>query len=82
VEFFPASIAAIIRYLEAEITRGTWKNVLMNGTDWPSPAEALSSFGSEVKEVLEHIGVHIEKLHPGIRILICVPTLIGTSHFS
>lgn len=49
VEFFPASIAAIIRYFKAETTRGTWKNVAMDGTDWPSPAEALHSLESEVK---------------------------------
>ncbi|KAJ3684234.1 hypothetical protein LUZ61_013398 [Rhynchospora tenuis] len=60
VEFFPASIATIIRYFKAEITRGTWKSVPMNGTDWPSPGEALYSLELEVKEVLERVGVHIE----------------------
>lgn len=74
MEFFPASIATIIRYLEAEISRGTWKSVSMNGIDWPSPAEALNSFVSGVKEVLEHVGVHIESWHPGKQ-------FVSSSHF-
>ncbi|KAJ4807429.1 Mediator of RNA polymerase II transcription subunit 33A [Rhynchospora pubera] len=64
VEFFPASIAAIIRYFKSEISRGTWKSVPMNGTDWPSPGEALYSLELEVKEVLERLGVHIENCYP------------------
>ncbi|KAJ3688467.1 hypothetical protein LUZ61_017631 [Rhynchospora tenuis] len=60
VDFLPASIAVIIRYFTAEITRGTWKSVPLNGIDWPSPAEALNSFHLEVKEVLERVSVHVQ----------------------
>lgn len=64
MDFLPASIAAIIRYFKEEITRGTWKSVPLNGIDWPSPAEALDSFRLEIKEALEHAGVHIENWFP------------------
>ncbi|KAJ3684239.1 hypothetical protein LUZ61_013403 [Rhynchospora tenuis] len=64
VEFFPASIAAIIRYFKAEITRGEWESVPLNGIDWPSPEDSLNSYGLEVKEVLESVGVHIESWSP------------------
>ncbi|KAJ6839217.1 uncharacterized protein M6B38_316745 [Iris pallida] len=58
VDFLPASLATIVSYFSAEITRGIWKPVLMNGTDWPSPAANLHSFESEIKEVLKSVGVH------------------------
>ncbi|KAJ1695236.1 hypothetical protein LUZ63_011934 [Rhynchospora breviuscula] len=64
VDFFPASIAAIVTYCSAEITRGIWKDVPMNGTDWPNPSEALYSFESGVKEVLASTGVHIQSFYP------------------
>ncbi|KAJ3688468.1 hypothetical protein LUZ61_017632 [Rhynchospora tenuis] len=64
VDFLPASIAAIIRYFKAEITRGAWNSVPLNGIDWPSPAEALDSFHLEVKEVLECVSVHIQNWCP------------------
>ena len=34
VDFLPASLAAIIDYFSSEVTRGVWKLVPMNGTDW------------------------------------------------
>ncbi|KAJ3684240.1 hypothetical protein LUZ61_013404 [Rhynchospora tenuis] len=64
VVFFPASIAAIIRYFKAEITRGRWESVPLNGIDWPSPEDSLNSFRLEVKEVLESVGVYIESWSP------------------
>ncbi|XP_050382850.1 mediator of RNA polymerase II transcription subunit 33A-like [Argentina anserina] len=57
VEFLPASLATIISYFSAEVTRGIWKPVPMNGIDWPSPAVILNSVESEIKEILEAVGV-------------------------
>lgn len=57
VDFLPASLAAIISYFSAEVTRGIWKPVLMNGSDWPSPAAILLSVESEIKEILADVGV-------------------------
>ncbi|XP_040372606.1 mediator of RNA polymerase II transcription subunit 33A isoform X2 [Rosa chinensis] len=59
VEFLPASLATIISYFSAEVTRGIWKPVPMNGTDWPSPAAILKSVESEIKEILEAVGVSV-----------------------
>lgn len=59
VDFLPASFATIISYFSAEITRGIWKPVSMNGIDWPSPAANLVSLESEMKEILASAGVHI-----------------------
>ncbi|GLU14786.1 hypothetical protein SLE2022_313340 [Rubroshorea leprosula] len=59
IDFLPASLAVITSYLSAEITRGLWKPVPMNGTDWPSPAATLLSVESEMKELLASVGVHV-----------------------
>ncbi|KAL6619463.1 hypothetical protein ACP70R_034602 [Stipagrostis hirtigluma subsp. patula] len=59
VDFLPASLAAIVSYFSAEITRGIWKPVMLNGTDWPSPSATLLSVESEIQEVLAFAGVHI-----------------------
>ncbi|KAH9737118.1 hypothetical protein KPL71_018339 [Citrus sinensis] len=59
VDFLPASIATIISYFSAEISRGIWKAVPMNGTDWPSPAPMLPSIESEIKEILAAVGVSV-----------------------
>lgn len=64
MDFFPASVATITSYFSAEITRGVWKSVGMNGTEWPSPGEALYTFESEIKEVLAHVGVNIQNSYP------------------
>ncbi|RRT49121.1 hypothetical protein B296_00030998 [Ensete ventricosum] len=64
VDFLPASVATIVSYFSAEITRGIWKPVPMNGTDWPSPAPTLLSIESEVKEILASAGVHINSCYP------------------
>ncbi|KAJ4978294.1 hypothetical protein NE237_009074 [Protea cynaroides] len=57
VDFLPASLATIITYFSAEITRGIWKPVSMNGVDWPSPAANLLLIESEIKEILAAAGV-------------------------
>jgi hypothetical protein len=59
VDFLPASIGAIVSFFSAEITRGLWKPVMLNGTDWPSPAATLMEVESDIKEVLASAGVHI-----------------------
>lgn len=65
IDFFPASIGAIISYFAAEITRGTWKPVPMNGTDWPSPAAVLPYIEAEMKEILSVAGVDFPSCSSG-----------------
>ncbi|KAG1338911.1 mediator of RNA polymerase II transcription subunit 33A-like [Cocos nucifera] len=64
VDFMPASLATIVSYFSAEITRGIWKLVPMNGTDWPSPGANLFCVESEIKEILASAGVHIASCYP------------------
>uniref|UniRef100_A0A8R7V2Z2 Uncharacterized protein n=1 Tax=Triticum urartu TaxID=4572 RepID=A0A8R7V2Z2_TRIUA len=59
VDFLPASLAAIVSFFSAEITRGIWKPVILNGTDWPSLAATILAVESDIKEVLASAGVHI-----------------------
>ncbi|KAI5430536.1 hypothetical protein KIW84_034930 [Lathyrus oleraceus] len=59
VDFLPASITAIIDYFSSEVTRGVWRLVPMNGTDWPSPTTILQSVESEIKAILTHVGVAV-----------------------
>lgn len=65
VDFLPASLGAIISYFSAEVTRGIWKPVLMNGIDWPSPAAILQSIESEIKEILAAAGVDVPSCSSG-----------------
>ncbi|KAH9309639.1 hypothetical protein KI387_037550, partial [Taxus chinensis] len=62
VDFLPASIATIVSYFSAEVTRGVWKPASMNGTDWPSPAANVLSIEAVIKEVLAATGVHVPSL--------------------
>jgi hypothetical protein len=64
VDFLPASLAAIVSYFLAEITRGIWKTVPMNGAEWPSPGASLHSIEAEVKEILASAGVQIHSCYP------------------
>ena len=64
MDFLPASLAAIVSYFSAEITRGIWKTVPMNGTEWPSPGASLHSIESEIKEILASAGVQIHSCYP------------------
>lgn len=66
VDFLPASLAAIISYFSAEITRGIWKPVLMNGMDWPSPAANFLSVESEIKKILAAAGVKVPSCSSGV----------------
>jgi len=65
VDFLPASLAAIIDYFSSEVTRGVWKLVPMNGTDWPSPAALLPSIELEIKAILTHVGVEVPNSSSG-----------------
>lgn len=65
VDFLPASLVVIISYFSAEVSRGIWKLVPMNGKDWPSPAANLLSVESEIKEILAAIGVDAPRCSPG-----------------
>lgn len=66
VDFLPATMAVIISYFSAEVTRGIWKPVPMNGTDWPSPAANLLSIESEMNEILASAGVTASNFYPGM----------------
>ncbi|XP_022635530.1 mediator of RNA polymerase II transcription subunit 33A isoform X2 [Vigna radiata var. radiata] len=65
VDFLPASLAAIIDYFSSEVTRGVWKLVPMNGTDWPSPAALLPSIELEINAILTHVGVEVPNCSSG-----------------
>ena len=61
-DFLPASLATIISYFSAEVTRGIWKVVPMNGTDWPSPAANLATVEQQIKKILAGTGVDVPSL--------------------
>ena len=65
VDFLPASLAAITGYFSSEVTRGVWKQVPMNGVDWPSPAAILQSVESEIKAILAAVGVDVPNCSTG-----------------
>lgn len=58
MDYLPATIATIVSYCFAEVTRGPWKYASMNGQDWPSPAGNLLAIQGEVKDILAAAGVH------------------------
>ncbi|KAG5554815.1 hypothetical protein RHGRI_012395 [Rhododendron griersonianum] len=64
-DFLPASLATIVSYFSAEVTRGIWKPVFMNGTDWPSPAANLSNVEEQIKRILAATGVDVPSLVAG-----------------
>ncbi|KAK9281726.1 hypothetical protein L1049_004630 [Liquidambar formosana] len=64
-DFIPASLATIVSYLSAEVTRGIWKPAFMNGTDWPSPAANLSMVEQQIKKILAATGVDVPSLTVG-----------------
>ena len=65
VNFFLASLAAIITYFFVEVTHGIWKPVQINGKDWPSPAAILPSVESKIKAILAAAGVGVPSCSPG-----------------
>jgi len=64
-DFLPASLATIISYFSAEVTRGVWKPAFMNGTDWPSPAANLQNVEEQIKKILAETGVDVPSLASG-----------------
>ncbi|GMP56604.1 hypothetical protein CsSME_00021025 [Camellia sinensis var. sinensis] len=64
-DFLPASLATIVSYFSAEVTRGIWKPVFMNGTDWPSPAANLSNVEEQIKKIVAATGVDVPSLVEG-----------------
>ncbi|XP_050216500.1 mediator of RNA polymerase II transcription subunit 33A [Mercurialis annua] len=64
-DFLPASLATIVSYFSAEVSRGVWKPVFMNGTDWPSPAANLSNVEEKIKKILAATGVDVPSLATG-----------------
>lgn len=64
-DFLPASLATIVSYFSAEVSRGVWKPVFMNGVDWPSPATNLSTVEEYITKILATTGVDIPSLAPG-----------------
>jgi hypothetical protein len=64
-DFLPATLATILSYLSAEVTRGIWKPAFMNGTDWPSPAANLSIVEQQIKKILAATGVDVPSLAVG-----------------
>jgi len=74
-DFLPASLATIISYFSAEVTRGVWKPVYMNGTDWPSPAANLLNVEGQIRKILAATGVDVPSLASGfliVMILNCI----------
>ncbi|KAL3531373.1 hypothetical protein ACH5RR_010695 [Cinchona calisaya] len=61
-DFLPASLATIVSYFSAEVTRGLWKPASMNGTDWPSPALNLANIVQQIKKILAATGVDVPSL--------------------
>ncbi|KAL4642637.1 hypothetical protein ACB092_02G034500 [Castanea dentata] len=64
-DFLPASLATIVSYFSSEVTRGIWKPVFMNGTDWPSPAANFSNVEEQIKKILATTGVDVPSLAAG-----------------
>ncbi|GMP99870.1 hypothetical protein CsSME_00047185 [Camellia sinensis var. sinensis] len=64
-DFLPASMATIVSYFSAEVTRGIWKPASMNGTDWPSPAANLAIVEQQIKKILACTGVDVPSLAAG-----------------
>ncbi|XP_016647568.1 PREDICTED: mediator of RNA polymerase II transcription subunit 33A [Prunus mume] len=59
VDFLPASVATIVSYFSAEVTRGVWKPAFMNGKDWPSPNANLSNVVEKIKEIIAATAVEV-----------------------
>ncbi|KAL3647906.1 hypothetical protein CASFOL_008874 [Castilleja foliolosa] len=64
-DLLPASLATIISYFSAEVSRGLWKPAVMNGIDWPSPAANLSMIEEQMEKVLAAAGVNVPSFSTG-----------------
>ncbi|KAL3753268.1 hypothetical protein ACJRO7_000634 [Eucalyptus globulus] len=73
IDFLPASLAIIISYFSAEVTRGIWGPVPMNGIDWPSPTQTIRSVESEINEILAAAGVQTPSYYPGVATTLPLP---------
>ncbi|XP_048141883.1 mediator of RNA polymerase II transcription subunit 33A-like isoform X2 [Rhodamnia argentea] len=73
VDFLPASLATIISYFSAEVTRGIWGPVPMNGIDWPSPTQNIESVEYEIKEILASAGVNSPSYPSGVVPMLPLP---------
>jgi hypothetical protein len=65
-DYLPATLATMVSYFSAEVTRGIWKPAFMNGTDWPSPAANLSIVEQQIKKILAATGVDVPSLAVGM----------------
>ncbi|GKC34067.1 mediator of RNA polymerase II transcription subunit 33A, partial [Tanacetum coccineum] len=65
-DFLPASLAIIVSYFSAEVSRGVWKHVFMNGSDWPSPAANLANVEEHIRNILAATNVNVPRLFAGI----------------
>ncbi|PWA38198.1 REF4-related 1 [Artemisia annua] len=65
-DFLPASLAIIVSYFSAEVSRGVWTHVNMNGTDWPSPAANLANVEEHIRNILAATNVNVPRLFAGI----------------
>lgn len=63
-------------YFSAEVTRGIWKPVFMNGTDWPSPAANLSTVEQQIKKNIAAIGVDVPSLAVGMHSYLVLMLLV------
>lgn len=70
-DFLPASLATIVSYFSAEVTRGLWKPAFMNGTDWPSPAANLSMVEQQIHKILAATGVNVPCVAEGVYFWCC-----------
>lgn len=64
-DFLPATLGTMVSYFSSEVTRGLWKPVSMNGTDWPSPAANLASVEQQIEKILAATGVDVPRLPAG-----------------
>ncbi|XVF64981.1 hypothetical protein PTKIN_Ptkin09bG0210200 [Pterospermum kingtungense] len=64
-DFLPACLATIVSCFSAEVSRGVWKPVVMNGMDWPSPAANWSNVEEHIKKILAATGVDVPRLAAG-----------------
>ncbi|XP_073292189.1 mediator of RNA polymerase II transcription subunit 33A-like isoform X1 [Primulina huaijiensis] len=72
-DFLPASLATIVSYFSAEVTRGLWKPAFMNGSDWPSPAANLSIIEERINRTLAATGVNVPCLSVGGSSAVTIP---------
>jgi hypothetical protein len=88
-DFLPASLATIVSYFSAEVTRGVWKPAFMNGTDWPSPSANLYMVEEHIKKIVAATGVDVPRLVTGaclsydlIHVLVPATRMLNARQFS